>query len=71
LTLVGAHFGNASPREHVVMADEFFRSVQQREIRVADLITDRANPREAAHVYARLSRDHATDIGVLLDWTQL
>jgi 2-desacetyl-2-hydroxyethyl bacteriochlorophyllide A dehydrogenase len=71
LTLVGAHFGNASPSEHVKMAQEFFRSVQRGELRVADLITDRVDAREAVKVYARLCRDQGATVGVLLDWTQL
>jgi 2-desacetyl-2-hydroxyethyl bacteriochlorophyllide A dehydrogenase len=69
--LAGAHFDNASPREHAQMAREFFAAVQSRGIRVGDLITNRVDPRDAADAYARLSTDASSTIGVVFDWTRL
>jgi 2-desacetyl-2-hydroxyethyl bacteriochlorophyllide A dehydrogenase len=71
LQLVGAHFGNASAKEHAELAQGFFVSVQEGEIRVDDLITDRVDPRDAATAYAKLFTNPSETIGVVFDWTQL
>jgi len=71
LRLVGVHFEHASSDEHAEMAQAFFASLQTGEICVADLITDRFDPRDAPAAYAKLSAHPSSTIGVLFDWTRL
>jgi len=37
-------------------------------MRVADLITRRCSPADAAEVYADLVRERSAEIGVIFDW---
>ena len=51
--------------------DRFLEYVAQGRLSVDDLVTHRHSPLEAADVYARLARDRADAIGVVLDWSRL
>lgn len=53
------------------MMDLFFTYLSQGRMRVADLVTLRADPRQAPEVYARLLRDRSAIGGVLFDWSAL
>lgn len=49
----------------------FFDYVLQKRMRVRDLVTHRASPRQAPEVYAQLQRDRSSALGIIFDWTDL
>lgn len=53
------------------MARLFFDYLQRGQMRVADLVTHRFPPTDAAEVYAMLLRDRSEAMGVVFDWTAL
>lgn len=68
LTVTGAHFGLAEIAEHRRMAQEFFAAVEDGSVVVADLITQRVQPREVPAMYASLAQPDADRLGVLIEW---
>ncbi len=76
LRLVGTFSGDppAVATDHTFwtrpnMARLFFDYVLRGQMRVADLITHRYRPDEAAAVYAQLLSDRSDTLGVVFDWT--
>lgn len=49
-------------------AELFLQYMQRKQMRVADLITHRFAPGDAAEVYARLERERGDSAGVIFDW---
>lgn len=75
LSIVGAHDNNPpkSATDHAWwtrnhMADLFMTYLAQRRMQVADLVTHRFAPAQAAVAYRRLVEDRATAMGVVFDW---
>jgi 2-desacetyl-2-hydroxyethyl bacteriochlorophyllide A dehydrogenase len=75
LRLIGAHDNNPPKaasdhawwtRNH--MADLYMTYLSRGQLRVADLVTHRFTPADAATAYARLSQDRATAMGVVFEW---
>jgi Threonine dehydrogenase and related Zn-dependent dehydrogenases len=75
LGIIGAHDNNPPKiatdadwwtRNH--MADLFMTYLAQRRMRVADLVTHRFAPAQAAEAYRRLVEDRSTAMGVVFDW---
>jgi threonine dehydrogenase-like Zn-dependent dehydrogenase len=71
LRVVGAHFEHADTTERRRMAGDFFAAVRDGEVVVEDLITSRVSPREATSLYASLSEEDPSRLGVLFDWSLL
>ncbi len=78
LRIVGAHDTHApqtgsahTPWSAGAMTQLFFTYLQRGDMRVADLITHRFTPTEAAVAYQLLREAPTTTMGVLFDWTQL
>lgn len=69
LRVVGAHVGNVDVQERRRLAGEFFADVVDGRVVVRDLITSRANPRDAPAVYGSLADEDPTRLGVIFDWT--
>lgn len=69
LRVVGAHFEHADTARRREMATEFFAAVQDGSVVVRDLITNRANPRDAPALYASLAAADPARLGVLFDWS--
>jgi 2-desacetyl-2-hydroxyethyl bacteriochlorophyllide A dehydrogenase len=75
LRIIGAHDNNppATATDHTWwthphMARLFFTYVERGQMRVADLITHRFRPEDAASAYDFLTRDRAAAMGVVFEW---
>ena len=69
LRVVGAHFGHADADGHRRNAEQFFAALAAGTITVADLVTARVRPRDAAEMYASLSESDPGRLGVVFDWS--
>lgn len=72
LRIMGSHNENLPP-EHAawtVRRQEqlFLHYLQRKQMSVADLITHRFDPRDAADVYAQFDQDRGDSAGVIFDW---
>src|SRR5438034_3918250 len=75
LRIIGAHDNNPPPAAtdhawwtHANMAHLFFTYLERGQMRVADLITHRFRPEDAAAAYDLLTRDRSTAMGVVFEW---
>jgi 2-desacetyl-2-hydroxyethyl bacteriochlorophyllide A dehydrogenase len=78
LKVIGAHDSNPPVEStdhaywtHPRMANLFFAYLQRGDMRVADLVTHRYSPQDAADAYEMLRTDRASAMGVVFDWTTL
>ena len=76
ITVYGAHDGNAGfvATPHMqwtnpVMGELFLEYLRRGDMRVADLITHRFRPEQAAEAYAMLRDNRESAVGVLFEWT--
>jgi len=72
LRVLGSH-NESLPPEHAHwtgkrQSELFLQYVQRKQMRVADLITHRFAPGDAAEVYARLESERGASAGVIFDW---
>jgi len=74
LQVIGTHNQNLPPQyAHWTtkrQAELFLLYVQRKQMQVANLITHRFAPAQAAEVYARLERERGSAVGVIFDWRQ-
>jgi threonine dehydrogenase-like Zn-dependent dehydrogenase len=78
ISILGVH-GSSSPADYSEFTPWtawentalFFDYLLQGRMRVADLITDRYSPAEAAKAYAALVEDRTRSLGVLFDWDRI
>jgi 2-desacetyl-2-hydroxyethyl bacteriochlorophyllide A dehydrogenase len=75
LRIVGAHDGHApaEQNDHVrwsamAMSDLFLTYLARGQMRVADLVTHRYRPDQAAECYGMLQRDRDKALGVIFEW---
>jgi threonine dehydrogenase-like Zn-dependent dehydrogenase len=75
LRIIGAHDNNppTTPTDHAWwthtnMARLFFTYLERRQMQVADLVTHRFRPEDAAAAYDFLTRDRAAAMGVVFEW---
>jgi threonine dehydrogenase-like Zn-dependent dehydrogenase len=75
LRIIGAHDNNppATATDHAWwthphMARLFFTYVERGQMQVADLVTHRFQPEDAASAYDFLTRDRAAAMGVVFEW---
>ncbi len=76
LRIYSAHDTNPPPAtsdyamwSHKEMVKLFFKYVERRDMRTADLISHRFRPEKAKEAYRLLQEDRSNTLGVLFDWT--